>query len=160
MDMLQLRPLVVVTGTIHVEGGEKSKVQLVHDKANTPRKKSEQVTVVQHRTVARDRRRANVIVTNYARKLRALRILKTPFGTLIEPTKLKDFKGMLMDIARDVGIFNKGATQCQMTNGLLWENLTGNRLAAMRAWLAQQKRQKNRDVREALPSLRRLSSAA
>ncbi len=164
MDMLQLRPLVVITGTIHVEGGAKSSVHSVQGrkkkKAPRSRKNARQLTVVHHRTVSLDRDRANVIATNYSRKLLRMRLLRTPFGTLLEPAKLNDFKKMMMEIATVVAVFNKGATRAQVTNGWLWENLSGVRLAAVRGWLAQQSRHKNEDVREALPLLRRFSSAA
>jgi len=156
MNMLELRPLIVITGTIRIEGGSKTRVK----SSGTARgRKQEQVTVVQERDVTPDRRQADVFVTNYARKLRPLRIFKTPFGVLIDPAKLKDFKVMMMDIAREVAIFNRTHSDAQLANCLVWEKLTGNRLGAVSGWLAQKNRQKQADVSAALPALL-LSGAA
>ena len=161
MDMnIQLRPLIVVTGTIHVEGGDKSKVQTrvrqVKDKVKkngAPRKTTERLTVVHERIVHRHRRQANVVATDYARKMRGIRIIKTPFGHLIERSRLKDFKALSVALAKDVVKFNRSHDGAQLYNGLLWEVLGGKRLDSVRGWLLMKSR-KDDGVRKALPTLR------
>src|SRR5689334_4722362 len=82
--MVELRPLILVTGTIHAEGGRTHKVE-----------SSSGSRFVQKRDISKDRRSADVISTTYMRRLRQLRILRTPFGTLIDPAKLDAVKTMI-----------------------------------------------------------------
>lgn len=153
---LQLRALLVMTGAIRVEGGSKSRVR---SSGRTADKKKVTMTVVQEHTVDPDRQRANVIVTVHSRRLRdRFHLLKTPFGALIDPKDLRGLKECMMEIAQVVAAFNKSTTECQLANCILWEPLAGNRLAAVRGWLAQRQR-KDAAVRAALPALLRGASS-
>jgi hypothetical protein len=156
--VLDLRPLIVVTGTIHVEGGERNRVRAGRAKNGQTH------TRIVDRSVTVDRRAANVIVVDYGRRLAQMMLLRTPFGVLIAYDALADLKGLLTASTRKIDEFNatrKGSTT-RLANYVLWEDLKGVREIAVAAWLETRRREKDEVVLEALPQLRvsRPSAAA
>jgi hypothetical protein len=124
--MLRLRPLVVVTGTPHVEGGFTSK-----------RRKRSGVVITEDLRITKDRKRANVIVVDYTRRLRKLVILRTPLGLLIDAVNLPVVEDLLRKLTRSAIEFNKGSTTTEITNCMLVEPLAGARRAAVEGWVAR-----------------------
>lgn len=137
--MVELRPLILVTGTIHAEGGRVHKVE-----------SSSGSRFVQNRNITKDRRSADVISTTYMRRLRQLRILKTPFGTLVDPAKLGEVKTMINEATSAVAEFNRHeSAACVLENCMLWEPLKGARLAAVQGWIARKLMEKDSEVKAA-----------
>jgi hypothetical protein len=149
--MIKLRPLIVVTGTIHLEGGGSSKKldskRLENASADDDSESSE--TVIR-REVTPDRKRGLSLSVLYARRLRLLRILRTPFGTLIDPMKLGDVKDLLMNATKDIAKFNEETRTCEVANCMVWEPLSGNRKLAVEGWLSHKAANGYRDVLHAL----------
>lgn len=139
--MIDLRPLIVVTGTVHVEGGERNRVR-----SESTRNGNRQMLVVD-RSVTDARHAANVIVVDYGRRLKQIRLLRTPFGTLVDPVRLDDLKRLLAATTKKIAEFNTdrgGATH--LANYVLWEHLEGVRRTAVAGWLAVRRREKDKDV--------------
>lgn len=152
MMSFNLRPLIVVTGTLHVEGGLKS-----HRRAAAPGDKKRdgtRTTIVQDREVSDERGRAHVIFATYARRIKALRLLKTPFGMLVDPNHLTVVQTLLVDMTKKAAEFNKGTKVCKIENCLVWEELFGNRKAALEGWLARRKWDGDKAILKALPNLK------
>lgn len=153
--MLKLKPLLVVTGTIRVGGGEKNTVRQ-QEATTKDRGDHLQVTITQHRSVSKDRMRGNVISTAFMRRLRGLRALKTPFGSLCEIARLRDVKVLLDEAtaaARDFNATVSPDSGCRLSNCMLWERLTGNRLAAVEGWLARQIADGDEDLEKSVAPL-------
>lgn len=150
--LLKLRPLIVVTGTLHVEGGLKSQ-----RRASAPGDKrmrgGTRTTVVQDREISAERKAAHVIFATYARRIKGLRIMKTPFGMLVAPDKLREVQALLVELTKRAAVFNKDSKVCKIENCLVWEELAGNRKAALEGWLARRKMEADDEVIEALPEL-------
>jgi len=147
---MPLRPLLVVTGSIHVEGGD---THTVRQKGSS--KNGAHISIDHTRKITADRREANVVSTGYMRRLARLRLLKTPYGSLVDPEKLPLVKELLASATRDVGTFNTehaGGT-ARLANCLVWEHLKGNRLAAVEGWLARQMHDSVPDAVSAAPTL-------
>lgn len=147
--MLDLPPLVVVTGTVHVEGGERNRVRAKNLTKNGSRQE-----IVVDRAVSEDRRAANVIVTDYWRRLKAIANLRTPYGVLIEETRLDDFKKLLAHTAQKIMAFNtshKGSTR--LTSYVLFEPLEGKRRTAVATWIAAKRGAKDETVLKAMKEL-------
>jgi hypothetical protein len=154
--MLDLRPLIVVSGTVHVEGGEKNKVRATNLTTNGTRQE-----IVVDRSVSQDRKAANVIVTDYWRRLKAISLLRTPYGVLLDPQRLDDFKAVLAHTAEKILDFNtsrRGSTR--LTSHVLWEPLEGKRRAAVVEWVQVKRGAKDVAVTKAFKELRATSSAA
>lgn len=152
--LLQLKPLIVVTGAVHVEGGDKHVVR------QKRRAKNGEIDVQHTRQITPDRRAGNVISTGYMRRIERIRVLRTPFGHLIDPEKLADVKALITSATRDVGEFNERmgpAATSRLTNCMLWEHLRGNRLAAVQGWLQRQIVEKNEAVMKVIPVLETVS---
>lgn len=130
--MLELRPLVVVTGTPHVEGGFTSK-----RRAPKGKKRREGVVITEDLQITKDRKRANVIAVDHSRRLRKLAILRTPFGLLISPDKLTVVQDLSRQLTRDAIAFNRTSTTTEITNCLLIEPLQGPRRSAVAGWVAK-----------------------
>lgn len=130
-----MRQLYVLTGTIRVEGGERYE-QEKQDEVRGAAGRS-QFTVVQRREISKDRLAGNVIATEYSRRVRQIRLLKTPYGALIAPETLPTVKAMLDEATKDVVTFNAKWKKCHLTNCMLWEKLRGNRLAAVEGWITR-----------------------
>lgn len=146
--MVDLRPLILVTGTIHVQGGEKNRVR---NKDTTRTGNSMQVVV--QRQVHPDRRAANVIVTDYMRKLREIVVLRTPYGTLLDPGQLDEFKTLMAAVLRRIATFSSTERKTRLSNCVLWERLAGQRQTAVAGWVAAELAHGNEEVREALEAL-------
>lgn len=129
--MTQLRSLIVLTGSIHVEGGETSRIERREDAGD-------RANVTESRETTGDRRQAMVIKIGAHRSLKRVALLKTPYGTLVDLCDLPRLKSLLAGIAGKVAAFNRDAMTSQLSNGLLWERLQGNRLAAVEGWIAWQ----------------------
>lgn len=150
--MVELRPLIVVSGTIHADGGKRHKVQRQESHEVTDAGRTSNV-FLQRREVSKDRRAADVISTAYLRRLRQIRVLKTPFGTLIDAARLPDVKTLLAKATEEVIEFNRSARSCKLSNCMIWEPLRGNRLAALQGWIARQVAEGDKRVKGALPQL-------
>ncbi len=150
---MPLRPLLVITGNISVAGGDHHTVQQTK-KATDGNKITH--NLLHTREVTTDRRAANVVATAYMRKIRGLAALRTPYGALVEAEKLAAVKAMVTSATRDVAAFNErvgpGAS-AQLTNGILWEHLRGNRLGAVEGWIARRVADKDNVVEQAATAL-------
>jgi hypothetical protein len=146
--MVDLRPLILITGTLRVEGGEKNRVR---NEDST--RAGNSVHVVVDRTVSKDRRAANVIVTDYMRKLRGIVILRTPYGTLLDPVRLDEFKQLMAVVLRRIADYTSVPRRTRLTNCVLSEKLAGQRQAAIAGWLAAEAAQGNDEVQSALKEL-------
>lgn len=154
--LIRLKPLIVVSGTLHVEGGLTSSRRVATpDEANGKRGsgKGVRTTIVQDRDVSDDRRRAHVIFATYARRIKTLRLLKTNFGTLVDPARIADVQSLFVDMTKLAADFNKTSAVCKIENCLVWEELTGNRKAAVEGWIARHKQDGDAEVVSALPLL-------
>lgn len=130
MDLGDFPPLLVVTGTVQVRGGETRK--MTSSSARGAQEKH--VSMVKIRSPARQK--AMSIATRYMKKIDELRILKTPFGNLVHLEKLPQVKRVITDAESAVAAFNAEDTDdCKLWNALLWEPLRGQRLYALRRWL-------------------------
>lgn len=147
---MDLRPLIVVSGTVHVEGGERNKVRATNLTTNGTRQE-----IVVDRSVSQDRKAANVIVTDYWRRLKAVSLLRTPYGVLIDVARLDDFKKLMAHVAQKILEFNtsrKGSTR--LTSYVLWEPLEGKRKAAVVEWIQMKRGAKDTAVTKAMKELR------
>lgn len=126
--MVELRPLIVVTGTVRVGGGEKTKTE-----SDVTGHRVVSTTV---RNVSDDRRAANVIATNYIRRLGKVILLRTPFGALVDKARFDELEALVNQASIDISRFNSVKRRCVLTNTLVWERLEKNRLAAVSGWIA------------------------
>ncbi len=150
---MPLRPIIVITGSIRVEGGDKRVAQRREESSDDLIVRQ---TVTQTREVTKDRRRANVVSTEFMRRVRLMRVINTPFGGLVDAERLKDVKELMTNAAEAVAEFNAGHgvdATARLTNGLLWEPLRGNRLIAVESWLAQGVASKDPEVVQAAKAL-------
>lgn len=146
---IRLRPLVVVTGTIRVEGGAQSK-------RRTPARSESaghELTVTEHVKITADRRRADVLRIKFARQLERLVILRTDFGQLVDVAKLPELRQFLTELSTAATAFNRSARTAEVLNCFVWEHLTGQRKAAVEGWIARRLGEKDIDVSAALPQL-------
>lgn len=146
--MVALRPLILVTGTLHVRGGERSKVR---NEDTTKNGASTQVVVT--RTVSRDRKAANVIVTDYMRRLRHLAALRTPYGTLVDVERLDDLKKLLLLVSKRITDYSSDERKTRISNCVLWERLSGQRASAVAGWIDAELAYGSADVKDALGQL-------
>lgn len=132
--MLKLKPLIVVTGSIHVEGGEKNTIRSTAESHGRARQ-----TLIHTRQISQARRDGNTIATSTSRKFKGLRIARTPFGSLVDPARSDELHAFLSAATQDVSEFNKAhkSSDCVLTNSMVWERLKGNRLAAVEGWLSR-----------------------
>ena len=146
--MVELRPLIIVTGTARVEGGEKNRVRYrpKGDNAN-------QQVVTVDRQVTADRRAANVIATDHMRKLRSVTLLRTPYGVLVDPARLPELKETLNRVSRKIVEYNKSKRACGLTNCILWEHLRGQRLSAVAGWIDAELAKGNEEMQALVPEL-------
>lgn len=131
--MISLRPLLLLDGTLHVEGG----------KSRTDK----------------ERKAGNVIAAGYFRRTRELTILHTPWGRLVDPANLRKVKDIIAQATIDVGKFNATHTQCYVENTMIWEHLKGNRLDAVTVWLDRKLRDEDEEAKNAF-SLLNIEKAA
>jgi hypothetical protein len=140
-----------MTGTLRIEGGKTGKQtdMPTTDKQADRRRIYTSLT----REVTSDRRRGDVIVSDYLRRIKKLRVLKTPFGTLIDPANLAELRALLDSITADVMTFNASSKTCKLANCLLWEPLLGNRKASVEGWIARRAADGDPEIARALPRL-------
>lgn len=144
--------MIVVTGTVRIEGGEKNTVR--QQRGSTRKTDDGKKLVVVHEVrITDDRLKADVITTGYARRVQNMRILKTPFGSLVDPKNLDKVKEMLARASADVIEFNRAYKLTRLSNCMLWEPLKGNRLDAVRGWIDRRLAEKDPTVKDALPLL-------
>lgn len=150
--MIDLRPLIVVTGTVRIEGGEKNTVR---QQEGSSRRSGDgtKLVVVHEVRISDDRKAADVVTTGYARRVQHIRILKTPFGSLVDPKNLDKIKAMIAKASAAVAEFNREHKATKLSNCMLWEPLRGNRLDAVRGWIDRRIVEKDQEVRDALPLL-------
>lgn len=137
---VQLRPLLVVTGTVHVAGGETNNVRSREAKGRTS------AIVTTDRKVSTHRKAANVVATDYMREMRNLRLLRTPFGTLVAPERQMDLEALCARVEKKIAEYNAVPRICAVENCLLWERLQGNRLAAVTKWVSDRLALDDKDV--------------
>jgi hypothetical protein len=139
--MLKLRPLVVVTGTIHVEGGATSKRRApapARSNGAGKRKSTTKTAVVtEELQVTDDRGRANSIIVTFSRALRKLTILRVPHGLLIDPANLPALQELSRRLTMKTIEFNRSAKTAEITNCWIIEPLQGTRRAAVEGWVAR-----------------------
>ena len=150
---MELKPLIVITGTIHVEGGINKRTR------SQPKRDGNKLTVVEDREISSSRRKANVIVTDYMRKLRGVRLLRTPYGTLIDPNSLDAVKTLIDEATNEVEEFNRSARGCELSCTLLWETLKGNRAEKVTSYVERKVSENDKEVCDAVGSLTRKSAA-
>jgi len=151
---MALRPLIVITGSIHVEGGDTHSVRQKRE----PRHANGTAThaLTHKRTVTDDRRAANVISTDAMRRVRKLRLLWTPFGSLAAVEQLPAVKALVAESTRRAAEFNTKMgpmATARLTNCLVWEHLRGSRLASVEGWIARGVAENVPDVVAAVPTL-------
>lgn len=144
--------MIIVTGTVRIEGGEKSSVR---KQPGSQKRTSDgnKLVVVQEKQITDDRLKADVVTTGYHRRLQRLRLLKTPFGALVDVKHLDKVKDMIQRASADVAEFNRTHKQSKLANCYLWERLSGNRMEAVRGWIDRQLAEGNAEVKEALAEL-------
>lgn len=154
--MVHLRPLIVVTGTIRLDGGETGRVRKRPGSTRrTSNRDGDTVVVVREIQITDDRRGGDTVATGYARRLTRMCLLRTPFGALCDPKDLPRVKDIFfMRATQDVAAFNKTHTNTVLSNCYVWEELAGNRLEAVRGWIDRQVRDGDEKVIEVLPRLR------
>ncbi len=151
---MPLRSLIVITGSIHVEGGDTHSVRQKREPKHTNGAATH--TLTHKRTVTADRRAANVISMEAMRQVRRLRLLRTPFGSLVLPERLPEVKELIADATRRAAEFNAARGEnatARLTNCLLWETLRGPRLAAVEGWVARGVAERVPEVVTAAPVL-------
>ena len=154
---MPFRPIIVVTGNVSVEGGDHHSVR---QKDVAENGSGVMQTLTHTREVTTDRKAANVVSTEYARRVRLLCVIKTPFGSLFDAADLAAVKDLISSATRAVAEFNTrvGAqATSRLTNALLWEHLRGNRLAAVEGWLARGVAERNEAVLQAAAALAALT---
>lgn len=143
--MIELRPLLVLSGTLHVEGGLSKSVR----KERGSRGPSH-VVITEERTVAKDRRAGNVLAAGYMRRIRDLKLLRTPWGVLADPKNLGKIKDVIAQAVIDASVFNEGHPKCYVMNTMIWEHLKGNRLEAVLGWVDRKLREDDQEVKDAI----------
>lgn len=106
------------------------------------------------REVSDDRAAANVITTDYMRRLRQQGLLRTPFGVLFSTKQLDAVKQLQTNTGKKIAEYNstKGRS-CRLSNCMLVEALQGTRAAAVAAWIDERLAAKDPEVRAALKDL-------
>jgi len=132
--MLSLRPLLVVTGSVHVEGGDEWESK---QRPNGVGRGKEHLKVTIDRTVTKDRRQANVIYLDFYRRLRKIQLCRTPFGALLDPSRKTELLAILDVMDHKIAAFNAESKTCQLTNCVVWEKLAASRQAGVAGWLAR-----------------------
>lgn len=107
--MIALRPLLIVFGTLHVDGGRSR--------------------------MDKERKAGNVLAAGYFRRTRDLTILHTPWGRLVDPVNLRKVKDVIAQATIDVSRFNAVRERCRVDNTLVWEHLRWNLRDAVTIWV-------------------------
>ena len=125
--MLELRPLLMVFGTLHVEG---------------PGPRTD-----------KDLRAGKVLAAGYFRDIRGLTILMTPWGRLVDPANLRKVKDLIAQTTIDVANFNVSHSRCRVDNTTVWDHLKGNLREAVLGWVDRKLRDADVEVKDALTLL-------
>lgn len=112
-----------------MEGGQKTTVRRLQEK-----RLGENRTAIHDRVVTEDRRRAIVIVTDYMRKVRNNRLVKTPFGSIFEADSVGFLKQLMDRANKDVTTFNTASQTCKIWNCMVWEALADKRYECLAYW--------------------------
>lgn len=150
--MVRLRPLIVVTGTIRIKGGESGRVRQRPGSSQRTRD-GDRLVVVREIKITDDRRDGDVVATGYARRLTRMCLLRTPFGALCDPKDLPRIKEMFTRAIQDVAEFNEKHKHTLLANCYVWEELAGNRRSSVHGWIDRQVLEKDPEVLAALPQL-------
>ncbi len=151
---MNLKGLFILTGIVRVEGGDAHTARQTSARRRKKEGADEKITIVHKRVVTADRRAANVVSTDYMRRARRLRLLQTPYGGLILPANLQALQVMIAEATKDVAEYNAvEGRSAVLSNCLLWEPLTGNRLAAVQGWMQRQLMRGDEEVRAAINAL-------
>lgn len=127
--------MLVVSGSVRPEGGE---AKVNGRKVFSPR-----------------RRAANVISTDFARRLRKLRILQTPFGHVVDPVNAAALRVELRRLSSKIVTFHKEQPDddCHVYNCMVVEPLKDPRRAALQGWLYRKQKEGDPKVLRALDQL-------
>lgn len=129
-QLIQLRPLLVLTGTLRIEGGATSRV------VNSEKKPAGRVAVTHMRKIHPDRKRANSLTADYTRDIdKRIKLLTTPFGALVDPSRKGQAQALFIEITQALSKFNESTTECVIYNCLVLEDLQGSRLAGVTGWV-------------------------
>ncbi len=131
--MIDLKDVLVVTGSIHIEGGKQ--ISTKSEVRPGQRRGADRLTVTQEKVISGARREADVIATNVSRRLRKLRLLHTNFGTLIAPENAKALRALMIDVTRMVAAFNRDGRDVRIENCYVVEPLAGSRLTGLQGWI-------------------------
>ena len=124
--MIELRPLLIVIGTLHVEGGKRG------DK---------------------DRGAGDVLAAGYFRDIRKLTILHTPLGRLVDTSDLRKVKDLIAQTTINVARFNTEHERCRADNTTVWMHLNGNLRDAVTGWVDRRLRDGDEEVKNALAAV-------
>jgi hypothetical protein len=91
-------------------------------------------------------------VTGYARKLRKLRLLICPYGTLIAASNRQLVRQLMMEITREAAAFNQKHTDAdtRIWNCYVVEPLAGPRLQGVQGWARRRVRDGDAETRLAI----------
>lgn len=145
--MIEIKPFFVVTGTLKIEGGETTHIEHASEDP------SGKETQVRQRRKSPTRAKGASIVVQASRKIKALSVLRTPYGSLIEPHEGKNVQKLLITLTREAREFNASSPDCQVTNYYLLEGLAGPRKLAVEGWIAKQKAAGDLEIKDLLPKL-------
>jgi len=129
VDWSDFPPYIVVTGTVRVQGGETRKM-------SSSRNGDHEIVARLHKIVTDAKRRGDVVAARYMRRVKELRVVKTPFGSLVHTDQLGDIKQMISEANREIEAFNATEEGTALRNCIVWEPLRGNRLQAVKLWCA------------------------
>lgn len=111
-----------------MEGGQKTTVRRLEEKLGHNK------TAIHDRVVTEDRRRAIVIVTDYMRKVRNNRLVKTPFGSIFAFDNADFLRDLMVRANKDVSTFNTSSHTCKIWNCMVWEVLSDKRQDCLSYW--------------------------
>jgi len=126
---MKLRPLLLATGTVSVEGGDTS----ARTEESSIGGKHQRLVI--SRSLTPDRKAANTISTTAMRDLRKLTLVTTPWGRLIPVERSGELEALLGQISKRVAEFNAHAKTAQLVNAVLWEVLAGPKRALIEGWI-------------------------
>jgi hypothetical protein len=147
--------MIVVTGTLHVEGGLSKSIR-----TSAKGESATRIVTTEERSVSKERREGNVVAANYMRRIRDLNILRTPFGALVDPVNLVRIKNVIAQAKVDSAAFNRLHEKCTVYSTMLWEPLKGTRLIEVLTWIEFKRREGDEEVRNALALLKVESAVA
>lgn len=109
-------------------GGESTTIRRMRDKPGEKR------TTIHDRVVTDDRKKAIVIVTDYMRRVRKNRLVKTPFGSIFPPDAGQFLKDLMASASKSVATYNVTSQTCKIWNCMVWEVLADKRFECLTLW--------------------------